>query len=57
MVSAILNHDNVDANIKNIAGSSALDVARNCGRVEIASLLEQHQAHLSVHRKDAKGKK
>ena len=42
MVTKILDDDNVDANLKSIAGSSALDIALACGMLEVARYLEEH---------------
>lgn len=36
----LLKHDYVDTNIENKAGSTALDIARKCGMVEIAARLD-----------------
>ena len=58
VVSALLKHDNVHVNLKNIAGSTALDVARNCEWTDIVSLLEQrHDANLPSHPLDVKSRK
>ena len=39
MVSRLLQHDTLDTNLKNIVGSTALDIAHNCGHVALAELL------------------
>ena len=40
VVSTLLKHDTLDTNLKNIAGSTALDIAHNCGHVALAELLQ-----------------
>ncbi|KAI2512884.1 hypothetical protein MHU86_1430 [Fragilaria crotonensis] len=42
-VAMMLGDNNVDANLKNIAGSSALDVALACGMLDVAQCLEEHK--------------
>jgi ankyrin repeat protein len=42
VVSMLLDLNAVDANVKNNAGSTALDIARNCQMVDIAKCLEKH---------------
>ncbi len=43
MVSALLNHADVDVNIKNCDGRTALDWARKFGKRGVVSLLEEHK--------------
>jgi hypothetical protein len=38
----LLEHENVDVHIKNKAGSTALDIARNLGTIEMTKCLEKH---------------
>ena len=45
MVSRLLQHDTLDTNLKNIAGSTALDIAHNCGHVALATLLRRHRTN------------
>ena len=43
VVSMLLDHFNaVNVNVKNNAGSTALDIARNCQMLDIAKCLEKH---------------
>jgi hypothetical protein len=49
----LLNHDDIDTNLKNKAGSTALDIARKCNEHEIAQCLEEH-AKVGVRRREAK---
>ena len=39
VVSTLLQHDRLDTTLKNVAGSTALDIANNCGHVAIAERL------------------
>ena len=55
VVSALLNHKDVDSNLKNIAGSTALDVARKCEAHGIARLLEEH-AYLCLDRAEKRAR-
>ena len=38
----LLKHDNADTNLKNKAGSTALDIARTCEMYEIAEYLKEY---------------
>ena len=40
MVSQLLQLDTLDTNLKNVAGSTALAIAHNCGHTAIATLLQ-----------------
>lgn len=42
MIHEMLNHGKVDVNHKNKTGSAALDIARKCEFLDIASCLEEH---------------
>ena len=41
----LLECDRVDANLRNKAGSNALDIARKCQLFDITSCLEEHDVH------------
>ena len=40
VVSTLLKDDTLDTKLKNIAGSTALDIAHNCEHVALAELLQ-----------------
>ncbi|KAI2501322.1 hypothetical protein MHU86_13120 [Fragilaria crotonensis] len=42
VVGELLQHDKLDINAKNLAGSTALDIARNCEMFDIMNCLEGH---------------
>lgn len=42
IVVMMLERNNVHTAVKNKAGLTALDVARNCGMMEVAQCLEEH---------------
>ena len=51
IVSLLLKRGDVDTNVKNKAGSTALDVAHKCEMIDVVRLLEDHADHIPKKRK------